>query len=256
MATSTNRHVDFSKTNGRRDSIEKIKICKENHLESNGVEKPTDEAENGECKSYVLPKIVEFGFHHTSSNQIEIIEDGLKAQKKDPHLHYAHGVAYGARALRGSSEFEVTLKDYGTGWSGTLKLGVAKFKSGHSLHVKDIPRYSPEGVHHCVWSSDKIHNRLYPSQPTLFEKHYGKKNLDELVAGDRLGLRLSSDGRLVFFINGKHQGLAAENVYEVGYDVFPVVDHYANCKATVITRAGKYWSGGEKGEVCYPHGVG
>jgi len=241
MATSTNPHLDFSRTNGRRNSIEKIKKYKENHLESNGIDKPTDEAENSEHKSYMLPKIVEFGFHHVCSDQIQITEDGLKAQKRDPHLHYAHGVAYGARALRGTSEFEVTLKDYGTGWSGTLKLGVAKFKSGHSFQVKDIPRYSPEGMHHCVWSSDKIHNRLHPNQPTiLLEKRYGKKNLDELVAGDRLGLRLSSDGRLVFFVNGKHQGLAAEKVYEVGCDVFPVVDHYANCKATVVTRAGKY----------------
>ncbi len=198
-----------------------------------------DEGESEDMRSYILPKIVEFGFHPVCSDQIRISEDGLRAEKKDPGLHYAHGVAYGARSLKGTSEFEVILCDYGTGWSGTLKLGVAKFKIGHSLQSKDIPRYSPEGMNHCVWSSDKIHNRLHPSQPNLFEKSYGKRNLDELVTGDRLGLRLSSDGRLVFFINGKCQGLAAESVYELGYDVFPVVDHYANCKATVVSRAGK-----------------
>lgn len=196
--------------------------------------------ETNETKTYILPKIVEFGFHQVCSDQIRIMEDGLKAEKKDPGLHYAHGVAYGARSLKGTTEFEVTLNDYGTGWSGTLKLGVAKFKAGNNIQVNKIPRYSPEGPYHCVWSSDKIHNRLQPNQPQqLLEKQYGKKNLDELVAGDSLGLRLSSDGKLVFFINGECQGLAAENVYEKGYEIFPVVDHYANCKATVVTRAGE-----------------
>lgn len=233
-ASSIRRTVNVT---SNRDNGESIK---NNTVKSTDSELTVvDEEESEDMRSYILPKTVEFGFHPVCSDQIRIMEDGMRAEKKDPGLHYAHGVAYGARSLKGTSEFEVTLSDYGTGWSGTLKLGVAKFKVGHSFQVKDIPRYSPEGMNHCVWSSDKIHNRLHLSQPHLFEKSYGKKNLDELETGDSLGLRLSSDGRLVFFINGKCQGLAADKVYEAGYDVFPVVDHYANCKATVVTRAGK-----------------
>lgn len=200
---------------------------------------PTEEEASG-TKTFILPKISEFGFHEMCSDQIKITENTLKAEKKDPTLHYAHGVAYGARPLKGTSEFEVTLTDYGTGWSGTLKLGIAKFKAGQSIQVSKIPRYSPEGSNHCVWSSDKIHNRMQPNHHNAQEKQYGLKNLDELREGDSLGLRLSSDGSLAFFVNGECQGVAAENVYEKGHDIFPVVDHYANCKATVITRAGKY----------------
>ena len=137
--------------------------------------------------------------------------------------------------MRGTAEFEVELVSYGTGWSGTLKLGVMRCKTGSCVTDKNIPRYSPEGTHHCVWSSDKLHNRL---TDCFTEQHYGEINLDELRAGDRLGMRVSHDGTLEFFVNGRHQGVAAENLYQKGYDVYAVVDHYANCKATRITRSG------------------
>ena len=159
------------------------------------------------------------------------------ATKKDPSATYAYGVVYGERPLRGTAEFEVELVSYGTGWSGTLKLGVMRCKSsGNTLSdPKNIPRYSPEGTHHCVWSSDKLHNRL---TDCFTEQHYGLVNLDELRAGDRLGMRITLDGVLEFFVNGRYQGIAAERIYQRGYDVYAVVDHYANCKATKITRAG------------------
>ena len=144
-------------------------------------------------------------------------------------------MVYGAKPLRGVSEFEVELVSYGTGWSGTVKLGVVKWKKGIPLTEKAIPRYSPEGTHHCVWSSDKLHNRL---TDCFTEAPYGVVNLDELRAGDRVGMRVTHEGILEFFVNGQHQGVAAHRIYQRGYDVYAVVDHYANCKATRITRAG------------------
>ena len=145
-------------------------------------------------------------------------------------------MVYGERPLRGTAEFEVELVSYGTGWSGTLKLGVTRCKAGHKPSDKAIPRYSPEGTNHCVWSSDKLHNRL---TDCFTEQHYGLVNLDELRAGDRLGMRVTHDGILEFFVNGAYQGIAAEGIYQRGYDIYAVVDHYANCKATKITRAGE-----------------
>lgn len=156
--------------------------------------------------------------------------------KRDPSSYYAYGVVYGEKPLRGTAEFEVELISYGTGWSGTLKLGVMRCQTGGAITLEGIPRYSPEGTHHCVWSSDKMHNRLTEN---FTEQHYGQVNLDDLRTGDRLGMRLNHDGTLEYFVNGQYQGLAMEGVYEKGYDVYPIVDHYANCKATKITRAGK-----------------
>ena len=193
-------------------------------------------------KTFVLPQTVQFGFHNVCSDHVKIADNGLRAEKKDPNNQYARGVVYSALPLKGTVEFEVTMTQYGTGWSGTLKLGVAKYKSGQSIQVSRIPRYSPEAPNHCVWSSDKIHNRLKSNHNGVQEKQYGQKDLDSLRQGDSLGLRLSHDGKLVFFVNGESQGLAAQEVYEKGHDVYVVVDHYANCKATEITRAGEVYN--------------
>ena len=171
----------------------------------------------------------------SSNHAPQISKDGRSAAKKDPSATYAYGVVYGERPLKGTAEFEVELVSYGTGWSGTLKLGVMRCKMSSCVTDKTIPRYSPEGTHHCVWSSDKLHNRL---TDCFTEQHYGEVNLDELRAGDKLGMRVNHEGTLEFFVNGRHQGVAAEDLYQKGYDVYAVVDHYANCKATRITRSG------------------
>ena len=191
-----------------------------------------------EIKTFILEDTVQFGFHNISSPQIKITQNGIAAEKRDPESQYAHGVAYGARPLRGTAEFEVKIASYGTGWSGTLKLGVMRaLRDMPLIGGPCIPRYSPEGVDHLVWSSDKIHNRL--NTPAVESTYTGAMNLDDLREGDRVGLRLSTDGVLVFFVNGKSQGVAAENIYDKEFDVYAVVDHYANCKSTIITRAGR-----------------
>lgn len=191
-------------------------------------------------KTFILPDIIQFGYHSLHSRQMSVSGDGLRATKIDPVSHYAHGVCYGDKPLRGMTEFEVKITSYGTGWSGTMKLGIMRCKAGSQVEVNTIPRYSPEGQHHCVWSSNKLHNRL--SDVTENEKPYGKVNLDDLSQDYRVGLQLTPDGVLSFFVNGKNQGRAAENIYQKGYDVYIVVDHYANCKATCITRAGETYS--------------
>lgn len=201
------------------------------------LDPPQEPATVQEIRTFILEDTIQFGYHSVSSSQIKITDDGLAAEKRDADSQYAHGVAYGARPLRGTAEFEVKIASYGTGWSGTLKLGVMRCKKDVPLVTgTSIPRYSPEGVDHCVWSSDKLHNRLV--NPVV-ESNYGNTNLDDLREGDRVGMRLSHDGVLVFFVNGKSQGVAAENIYDRNCDVYAVVDHYANCRATVITRAGK-----------------
>ena len=210
-----------------------------------------------EEKTFLFPAEVQFGYLPICSSHVEvsscvrsaggpvrvltpptcqISEDHRTATKRDPSATYAYGVVYSERPLKGTAEFEVELVSYGTGWSGTLKLGVMRCKTGSYLTEKSIPRYSPEGTHHCVWSSDKLHNRL---TDCFTEQHYGEVNLDELRAGDRLGMRVTLEGNLEFFVNGRYQGVAAEDIYQKGHDVYAVVDHYANCKATKITRSGE-----------------
>ena len=189
-------------------------------------------------ETFILKKEVQFGFHSVCSSQIQITKNGKEAYKTSSH--YAYGVAYGARPLRGTAEFEVEVTSYGdTGVQyGTLKLGVMRWKKGRPLTIKDVPRYSPDETDYCVWCANKIHNRLREQWEPV-EKIYGKTTLSVLIKEkDRLGFKLTRDGNLVFFVNGVSHGVAATEVYHQGYDVYPVIDHYANCKATRIVRAG------------------
>ena len=68
----------------------------------------------------------------------------------------------------------------------------------------------------------------------------GFTNLHDLCEGDCLGSRVSHDGVLTFFVNGKSQGVAAQGVYQEGYDLYAVGDVYGHCKAVRITRAGMF----------------
>ena len=157
----------------------------------------------------------------------------MKATKKDPELEYGKGVFYSDCPAKGLTEFEVELTSYGTSWSGNLKLGIMIHKSSEKLDKKNIPRYSPEASDHCVWCSSILYDHI-----TNNEVFYGKRNLDELRVGDRIGLQITPLGVLTYFLNGKSQGTATTDVYKPGYDVYIVTDLYANCKAIKITRAG------------------
>ena len=79
-----------------------------------------------------------------------------------------------------------------------------------------------------------LHTRL---ADRLRKQPYGRINLDKLRLGDRVGMRVTHEGILEFFVNGAYQGSAATGIYQRGYDVYAVVDHYGPCVATKITRA-------------------
>lgn len=172
--------------------------------------------------------------HH--SDQMKITDDNKGASKLDPELVYAKGVVYSEKPVKGHVEFEVQITSYGTSWSGNLKLGIMTQKLGKELDSSKIPRYTPESADHCVWCASKIHDHI----TAMTEVLYGERTLDDLKEGDKLGIIITSKGVLHFLVNGKPQGIAASNVYRPGHEIYITVDHYANCKATQITRASEF----------------
>ena len=200
-------------------------------------------------EAFVLKNATEFGFRQSfHANNIKISgRKGLQAERINPFDPCHYGVAYGAKVLKGTTEFEVEITTYKTQWwKGTLKLGVMQCKARSKIKHSDIPQNSPGTTNYCIWHSgwedfrpSAIENKLVGySGPTRMK--YGFTNLHDLREGDRLGLRVSHDGVLTFFVNGKSQGVAAQGVYQDGYDLYPVVDVNAKCEAVRITRAGRY----------------
>ena len=166
---------------------------------------------------------------------MKISPDGTVARKIDPELVYANGVVYSDRPAKGLCEFEIEVISYGTGWSGNFKLGLMSHKTSDRRIKEKIPRYTPESQNHCVWCASKLHDRI----TSMTEIPYGDRTLDELREGDRLGMQITPQGTLQYFLNGVPQGIGATDLHKPGHDLYLAVDHYANCKATKITRAGQ-----------------
>ena len=182
---------------------------------------------------------VQFGYHSASGEQIRITSNGLGARRMKPDSVPYDGVVYGAFPLRGRAEFEVKITIYKSlGWNSSLGLGVMRCKKDVKVASgPDIPGDSYSAKNHCMWANHQLCNKLV-SDTISEEIEYGCIDLDDLREGDHVGLCLSEDGVLEFTVNGESQGIAAENIYIRDTDVYAVVDHYGQCVATVITKAG------------------
>ena len=187
--------------------------------------------------NFVPNEDIQFGYHSVSGASIRFTNDGLGAEKMNLMLK-SHGVAYGARPLKGTAKFEVKIVSYWTymAYGSSITLGVMKCKKGAIESGPRIPIDSCGAANHCVWRGRQLCNNLVTVEEV---SDYGYVNLDDLREGDRVGLRLSRDGVLEFFVNNESQGIAAENIYTRDSDIYAVIDHFGQCVATVITKAGK-----------------
>ena len=182
-------------------------------------------------ETFILPQIIQFGYHNVCGKDMVIADNSRGAKRRG--IYFCHGVVYSALPLNNTAEFEVVLKSN----------GVARYKTGQGIQVDKI---SFDSIHHCVWNCEyTVYNNLGP-YPT--QRWYGTHKL-YLNEGERVGLRLNHDGKLLFFLNGVSHGVAAKNVYKEGYDVYAVVEHvqFDNC-VTAITRAGR--RGEKRWECC------
>ncbi len=178
---------------------------------------------------------IQFGFHTVCGRDVTLSSDRLRAERKSGV--YGYGAAYGAKPLRVksglSSEFEVEIMDYKDGEWGSLSLGVFRCVAGTDLKSVAIPVSTVRAPGYCVWREGTVSNNL----DGVERKPYDRANLESLRTGDRVGLRLSFAGDLVFTVNGERQGVAATGVYRRGWDVYAVVELEGPHRATRIVRA-------------------
>lgn len=190
--------------------------------------------------TFVLDKDIQFGFHRKARENVFVSQSTHRAMVVD-HSRRA-GIAYTARPLSGVAEFEVRLLEYAGGIRGSLKLGLMWRKANDQVPSLSMPRLSEHRDNSCVWFQSKF------KEKTEFQnnfgavhllRYYGIVNLCDLRQDDCLGLQVSAEGDLSFFVNGVSQGVAARQVYQVGLEVYCFVELMESCKAVEITRAGK-----------------
>lgn len=209
-----------------------------------GYQPPTEsamcQAVQVETESSILPDSVQFGFHPVTGRNIMLLENGhMYARRIDPEFTSCDAVVYGAKPFkqRRGGVFEVLIDEHSRRQNETIGIGVRMLPTGTEITESDVPKLSSISTnYHCMWFEDKVWNKL--SDDNHCKSDYGSVLLHSLQQGDRVGLRVTSNGDLYFYVNGKNQGVAAKDLHEEGFEIYPVVDVRYNCYAVRITKSG------------------
>ena len=176
--------------------------------------------------------------HYSSSYDSEVENDGLKSLPSEPsseclfprtisrHLKwhprtdlilspdhfvvqsqsYTKGEAHISEPLRRTGEFEVKVEAKGPSTrDGFFGIGIRRRQ-----HRSPRPLHTLSGC--CIWQTSAIYNALKNTSSTV--SYQTARDLELLIKGDRVGMRITKEGDLEFFINGMSQGIAARDVYK------------------------------------------
>ncbi|KAK5646861.1 hypothetical protein RI129_005325 [Pyrocoelia pectoralis] len=161
-------------------------------------------------------------FHYRCGERITLQNDNCTATRNDND--FDHGLVITAEPLVNDVLFEVRIDRKVNSWSGSLEIGVTDCDP---LHF-EFPACASR-LQNGTWIM--AGNSILKDGALLTER-YGT-DLDRLNQDDRVGLMRTSEGDLIFFINGESQGVAAENLPPV---IYSVVDLYGKCVQVTITN--------------------
>lgn len=192
---------------------------------------------------------LQFSFNPVAGNKILISENNQLARRLEPDKNSDNAVVYGAKPIGLMGWFEVEIVECDDNWEAesveqyhTLGLGVVRCASGHVLTQSDVPRRAYLGENHCVWWGNSIWNRFLSSSGTCTgdSNTHAPMDFNDLRKGDRVGLRIARNGSLMFYVNGKCQGFMTptEDLYDMNYDFYPLVDIGGSYSAVKVVRAG------------------
>ncbi|XP_030761137.1 neuralized-like protein 4 [Sitophilus oryzae] len=160
-------------------------------------------------------------FHYRCGERITLINENTTAIRNDSE--FDHGLVISAEPLINDILFEVIIDRKVNSWSGNLEIGVVDVDP---LHFDFPPCASKIQSSSWIMSGTAV----FKNGNCLIER-YGF-DLDKLNQFDRVGLVKTSEGDLIFYINGESQGVAAEALPNV---VYALVDLYGKCVQVSIT---------------------
>lgn len=161
------------------------------------------------------------------------------AERTRPLDEFNNGIVFTNRPLRCDEMFEIMLESVVDKWSGSVEIGVTTLNPNTAAELPSSVAYLPEGKIICVCL---LNDKLFPINQLSFNlgtiimsgrslsvkgsgnrREYGEFNLDDLIEGDRVGLKVKSSGEVHFYVNGIDQGCAVKNA---GSNLFGIVDLY------------------------------
>ncbi|XP_046391925.1 neuralized-like protein 4 isoform X2 [Ischnura elegans] len=161
-------------------------------------------------------------FHPNCGTNVAISNGGRTVKKINDQERF-HGVGFSNRHLKINESFEVTI-DLRSGNKFGYILGIG---------ITTISPNDGEIINHAnslrsgTWMM--YHNNVYNNGNILLKDR--QQNLDQLKAGDRVGVRRNQSGSLFLAINGKEQAVASS----VPYPVYGVLELFGDMVAVTLT---------------------
>ena len=184
-----------------------------------------------------LPSELQFGFQiHSSSKDLVILSDDYFTIKKKSGALYKPYSVYSRYPLNSISYFEVEVSLASSCRVGQLMIGVCRFPK-HSTISTYHPVFLPyESNNYCVWHNSALWNNFSAIHTKV---SYGFVHLAEITTHDRIGVMITLSGDLLFYVNGRCQGLAARNIYLESCNVYAVVTMLESCESLCVVQSSK-----------------
>lgn len=184
-----------------------------------------------------LQSELQFGFQvHPSSRDFATLSDDNFQIKKKGGVLYKPCSVYSRYRLNSMSYFEVEVSLASSCRVGQLMIGVCRVPK-HCTISSCYPVSLPyESSNYCVWHNSALWNNLSVIHTKV---SYGSVHLAEIKTHDKIGVMITLAGDLMFYVNGKCQGLAARNVYLECCDVYAVATMLESCESLCVVRSSR-----------------
>ncbi|PAA74013.1 hypothetical protein BOX15_Mlig004187g1 [Macrostomum lignano] len=174
----------------------------------------------------LLDDAEELTFHRKCGTLVRLSTDRRVAERRKPFDEFNNGVVVSSRPLRDNELFKIRIDKLVQKWSGSIEVGI----TSHNPERLTLPSTMTQLRSGTIIMSGA--GILMNGKGT--HREYGKVSLDCLKVGDRIGLRISPEGDLRYYINGRDQGVAASRVSRPQW---AVVDLYGmSVKVTLVSR--------------------
>lgn len=182
-----------------------------------------------------LPSELQFGFQVLASSRDFAIlsDDNFIITKKSG---YTPCSVYSRYPLNSISYFEVKVSLASSCRVGQLMIGVCRVPK-HCTVSTCFPVSLPyESNNYCVWHNSALWNNFSVIHTKM---SYGSIDLAEITTHDKIGVMITLAGDLMFYVNGKCQGLAARNIYLESCNVYAVATMLENCESLCVVRSSR-----------------
>eukprot|EP00118_Oscarella_pearsei_P024960 m.307206 g.307206 ORF g.307206 m.307206 type:complete len:268 (+) comp42017_c0_seq1:39-842(+) len=161
-------------------------------------------------------------FHRRCGQNIRLEKDNTVARRAES---YNRGVVYSGEPLEIGEVFSVRFDEKEGGWAGGFRMGVCICDP----EISDVPSgvldvYNQED--HWVLSGSTLHHNHD-------EVNYAEVHLEGLKPGDVVGVMVTEEGELHFFLNGEDKGSAATEL-PVDVPVWMIGDVYGQAKQITV----------------------